>query len=100
MAAVIITPTARNDLESLIRTHSLPPSTRERFKRSLQPLASFPMIGAPFEGRWSRFRFVLGPWRWMIVVYHYDADADRVAVVTVQDGRASRAPTTTGRAHT
>jgi len=52
-------------------------------------LARFPLLGAALEDRWSSFRFVLGPWRWMIVVYvHLEAD-DHV-VVTIQDGRSSR----------
>lgn len=92
MADVIVTPTAVADLDRLIRTDSLPSSTRERVGRSLGSLARFPLIGVPLEGRWSGFRFVLGPWRWMILVYVYDEVADRVAVVTVQDGRAARGP--------
>ena len=45
------------------------------------------------EERSVRFRFVLGPWRWLVIVYvHLEGD-DRVVVVTIQDGRASRAPT-------
>ncbi len=96
MTAVLVTPTAREDLNRLIRTHSLPPTTRERVERSLEPLAMFPRLGAPLEGRWAKFRFVLGPWRWMIVVYHYDEEVDRVAIVTIQDGRSARAPTSSG----
>ncbi len=91
MAAVIVTPTALRDLEDLIRTHSLPPTTRERVKRSIEPLGRFPGIGAPLLGRWADARFVLGPWRWMIIVYQYDEAADRVAIVTIQDGRTARA---------
>jgi plasmid stabilization system protein ParE len=93
VSTVVVTPTARADLETLIRTHSLPPSTSERVKRLLEPLARFPLLGAPLHGRWTRFRFILGPWRWMIIVYEYDQEADRVAVVTIQDGRSARAPT-------
>jgi dipeptidyl aminopeptidase/acylaminoacyl peptidase len=36
--------TAQADLERLIRTHSLPPSTRDRVRASLAPLASFPLM--------------------------------------------------------
>ena len=91
MAVVVITPTAAEDLERLIRTHSLPPTTRDRLKRSIEPLRAFPRLGAPLVGRWSDFRFVLGPWRWMIVVYVFDEEADRVAIVTIQDARSARA---------
>lgn len=94
MARVVVTPTAVGDLDSLIRTHSLPADTRARVRRSLEPLARFPRLGAPLEGRWEGFRFLLGPWRWMIVVYVYDETEDRVAVVTIQDGRAARSPRT------
>lgn len=93
MASVIITPTAQHDLAELIRTHSLPASTRERVQHSIEPLRDFPLLGARLEGRWSRFRFVLGPWRWMIVVYLYEEAIDRVAIVTIQDARAARSPT-------
>lgn len=94
MASVLVTPTAQRDLADLIRTHSLPASTRERVRRSIEPLRDFPLLGAPLEGRWSRFRFVLGPWRWMVVVYVYDELIDRVAIVTIQDARSARSPTT------
>ena len=91
MATVIVTPTAQADLAGLIRSHSLPASTTERVRRSLEPLARFPLLGSALEGRWAGLRFVLGPWRWMIVVYAYDQQRDRVAIVTIQDGRSARA---------
>lgn len=89
MASVVVTPTARTDLRSLIRTHSLPPSTSERVRRSIGPSRDFPELGAQLHGRWASFRFILGPWRWMIIVYRYDPAADRVAIVTIQDGRSA-----------
>jgi hypothetical protein len=52
------------------------------------------LLGAPLEGRWAGFRFILGPWRWMIVVYRYDEAIDQVAVVTIRDGRSAGAPKT------
>ena len=63
--------------------------TRQRLKHTLLPLQRFPLFGVLLEGRWSGYRFVLGPWRWMIVAYAY-IEADRVVIVTVQDGRSSR----------
>jgi hypothetical protein len=36
-------------------------------------------------------RFLLGPWRWMLLVYEYRPDDDRVIVVTNQDARSSSA---------
>jgi len=89
-ARVELTRAAVEDLERLIRTHSLPADTKERVKRSLRSLESFPLIGAPLHGRWDGFRFVLGPWRWMVIVYEYFEDEQRVVVETFQDGRSSR----------
>jgi hypothetical protein len=37
----------------------------------------------------GRFRFVLGPWRWMLVVYVHFESADRVVMVTIHDARSS-----------
>jgi hypothetical protein len=91
VSTVVVTPTAVEDLQRLIRTHSLPPTTAVRVRRSIEALTEFPLIGAPLHGRWARYRFVLGPWRWMLVVYVYDAERYRVAVVTIQDARSSAA---------
>ena len=38
-------------------------------------------------------RFLLGPWRWMLLVYGVLDDGTRVVVVTIQDARAASAPT-------
>jgi plasmid stabilization system protein ParE len=92
MATIVVTPTAQRNLQDLIKTLSLPPSTTERFKSSLEPLGRFPRFGAPLEGRWAQFRFVLGPWRWMLIVYEYDEPLDRVAIVTIRDARSARSP--------
>lgn len=93
MATVVVTPTALADFDNSIRTMSLPPDTPDRLKRSLRPLTRFPRLGAPLEGRWSDFRFVLGPWRWMLVVYVFDDATDRVAIVTIQDARSAASAT-------
>ncbi len=93
MARVVVVPAAIEDLELLILTHSLPADTRERVKRSLRPLARFPLLGATLEGRWYGFRFILGPWRWLIVVYAYSAATDVVEIITIQDGRSGRSAT-------
>ena len=93
MARVELTHAAVEDLERLIRTHSLPADTKDRVRRSLRSLESFPLIGGPLDGRWEGFRFLLGPWRWMLIVYEYFEDENRVVVATIQDGRSSRAAT-------
>lgn len=91
MARFELAAAAAEDLDRLIVTHSLPADTKQRVQRSLRPLERFPLLGAQLEGRWSEFRFVLGPWRWMVVVYAYLEDEDRIVVVTIQDGRSSAA---------
>lgn len=83
------------DLDRLIVTHSLPPDTRVRVGRSLAGLSTFPDLGRQLEGRWADHRVILGPWRWMLLVYRVDDAADRVVVVTIQDARASTAASTT-----
>ena len=82
---------AVEDLDSLIRTHSLPADTRARVARSLRAPERFPLIGPALSGRWEGFRFLIGPWRWLILVYVFIEAEDRVVVVTVQDARSSTA---------
>lgn len=93
MARVELSATAVADLDTLILTHSLPDDTRERVRRSLRPLGQFPRMGPELSGRWGGMRFVLGPWRWMLLVYAFIEADDRVVVVTIQDARSSKAAT-------
>ena len=94
MARVEVALGAVEDLDRLIRVLSLPQNTRERVRRALlRPLARFPRLGAELQGRWAGYRFLLGPWRWMLIVYTYDEDEDRVVIVTIQDARGGDAPT-------
>ena len=90
MARVELSVTAVEALERLIRTHSLPADTKTRVTSCLAPLERFPKLGAELHGGWSGFRFLLGPWRWMILVYAHLEDDDRVVIVTIEDGRSSR----------
>jgi plasmid stabilization system protein ParE len=95
MARVIVSPVAAESLARLVVTHSLPANTRERFKRSLLPLEEFPLLGRALEGEPDHgLRFILGPWRWMVIVYEHDPEADEVRVLTVEDARSSNAATT------
>jgi plasmid stabilization system protein ParE len=91
LARVEVSRTAAADLERLIRTHSLAKNTKQRFKRAVRPLGRFPRLGPELGGQWSGFRFVLGPWRWMLIVYVHLEEAGRVVIVTIQDARSSRA---------
>lgn len=89
MARVELTAVAVEDLDRLTLSHSLPDDTRQRVKHSLRVLERFPLIGRGLEGRWSSYRVLLGPWRWLLFVYLYDQDKDLVLVVTIQDVRSS-----------
>ena len=93
MPQVELAVAAVEDLGRLIRTHSLPADTRQRVALSLRSLERFPKLGPQLAGRWDGFRFILGPWRWLILVYVYIEAEDRVVVVTIQDGRSSEAAT-------
>ncbi len=75
----------------MILTHSLPYDTRVRVKRTLRVLERFPRVGRQLEGRWSPFRFILGPWRWLVLLYTYDQQRDLIVVVSIQDARSSSA---------
>jgi hypothetical protein len=86
---------AVDDLDALIRTHSLPADTRARVARSLHSLQQYPLMGPALGRRWEGLRFLLGPWRWMLLVYVFIEAEDRVVVVTIQDGRSSTAVTAT-----
>jgi plasmid stabilization system protein ParE len=93
MARVVVSPAAAADLGRMIATHSLSTDTRGRVLRAIEPLVQFPLFGAPLEGRWYSYRFILGAWRWMLIVYVYDPETDVVAIATIQDGRMSTAAT-------
>jgi mRNA-degrading endonuclease RelE of RelBE toxin-antitoxin system len=93
VAEVRLSVIAVEGLDRMILTHSLPPDTRDRVKRSLGMLERFPRIGRQLRGRWESYRFVLGPWRWLLIVYVYDEERDIVTIVTIQDARSSSAAT-------
>jgi plasmid stabilization system protein ParE len=94
MARVIVSPAAADALTRLILTHSLPTDTKERVRRSLAPLGEFPRLGRELEGdAYSGLRFLLGPWRWLVIVYAHEAGADEVWILSIEDARASTAVT-------
>jgi hypothetical protein len=97
VARVELAVTAVEDLAGPIRTHSLPADTRARIVRSLRALERFPLMGPALSGRWEGFRFLLGPWRWLVLVYVFIESEDRVVVVTIQDARSSTAATPSRR---
>lgn len=93
MAKVRLSVSAVEDLDRMIVTHSLPGDTRLRVQRSLRVLEQFPRIGRKLEGRWEPMRFILGPWRWMLIIYSYEEGDDVVLIVAFQDARSSAAVT-------
>ena len=94
MARIEVSSAAAEDSARLKVTHRLPPDTNERIKRSLRSLARFPRLGTLLEGGgWDGFRFVLGPWRWLVIVHDFDEEQDLVVITTVQDGALSSAAT-------
>jgi len=93
LAQVGLSAIAVEDLDRMIITHSLPADTKARAKRSLGVLERFPRIGRLLDGRWHPMRFILGPWRWMLVIYDYDEASDLVTILTIQDARSSTAAT-------
>ncbi|HEX7300949.1 MAG TPA: type II toxin-antitoxin system RelE/ParE family toxin [Solirubrobacteraceae bacterium] len=92
MPSVELAAAAIEDLDELIRTHTLPANSRARVARSLRGLQRFPLMGPALGGRWEGLRFVLGPWRWLLLVYVFLESEDRVVVVTIQDARSASAP--------
>jgi plasmid stabilization system protein ParE len=93
VARVVIAPAAVEDLDLIIETRTLPADTRARVRKALEPLGEFPLLGPALTGRWDGFRYLLGPWSWMLMVYAFDEKSDQVTVVTVQDARSARAAT-------
>jgi hypothetical protein len=91
LAEVEISRLAVDDLDQLIQTHGLPPNARARVRDSLRPLERFPLLGRELQGAWEGMRFLLGPWPWMLIVYAYAEENDRVIVISIHDGRMSNA---------
>jgi plasmid stabilization system protein ParE len=90
---------ALSGLDQLVFSHSLPPDTRDRVEASASPLERFPRFG-PELGELAAggsLRFLIGPWPWLVLVYLYFEDDDRVVIVSVEDGRAASATITPTR---
>ena len=88
MPRVVVSHQARDDLERMVRVLSLPNDTRGRVRASMAQLGEFPHLGVVLGGDWEGFPVVLGPWRWMLIVYAVLADGT-VAVVSLEDARSS-----------
>jgi plasmid stabilization system protein ParE len=90
MSQVRVTHRARKDLDEWQRRRTLPDDAVARLRAAIEPLERFPELGVALTGRWSGYRLLLGPWRWMLVVYRVDADG--VTIMTIQDARRSVGP--------
>lgn len=76
----------------MIELYALPGDTRTRVARCVSQLIDFPHSGAPLGGDWDGFRFVLGPWSWMLIIYEL-VDDELVGVVAIEDARSGSAAT-------
>jgi hypothetical protein len=92
VAQIIVSPRAKRDVDEAIGRLSLPADTWIRIARSLRVLETFPLSGPELGGRWAPARFVLGPWPWMLLLYSYDEDSDRVFIVSMHDARSAASP--------
>lgn len=72
--------------------YALPDDTRGRVARCVSHPADFPDSGAPLSGDWDGFRFLLGPWPWMLIIYEL-VDHDLVGVVAIEDARSGGSAT-------
>lgn len=77
----------------MMTSRQLPADTRERVRRSLSQLETFPLAGRRLIGVWRAFRLILGPWPWMLVIYQYDETTDTVTVFAIHDARTGSAAT-------
>jgi mRNA-degrading endonuclease RelE of RelBE toxin-antitoxin system len=93
MARVVVAQRARTDLSHLIASRRLPKDTRERVRRSLSQLETFPLAGRRLIGGWQAFRLILGPWPWMLLIYQYDETTDTVTIFAIHDARTGSAAT-------
>ena len=84
MGRVVVSADARRDLGAIISSHHLPADARTRVQQCLVPLATYPLIGPVLRGT---YRYVLGPWPWMLLVYRVDRHRDTIVVVTIEDAR-------------
>ncbi len=95
MAQIRVTEEARRNLEELIEVLNLPDDTRPRVRDSLRTLIVAPESGRDLLPPFAPARWVIGPWRWMILVYLYDDATDVATVIAIQDGRSRDAASST-----
>ena len=89
MTRLVVTEAAARSLAELIESHSLPVDTKDRIRRTLAPLEQFPLFGPAIDSASPGLRFLLGPWRWLVIVYSYRKADDTVAILAFEDGRSA-----------
>ena len=87
MSRVEAQPEVQRQLGRLMATRDLPPDTPVRVARAMGVLAAHPRLGKALRGTHAEYRYLRGPWKWLAIVYRYDAVSDVVVVVAVQDTR-------------
>jgi hypothetical protein len=92
LARIIVMPRARRDVDAAIGTLELPADSWSRIAHALRVVETFPRSGPKLEGQLAGNRYVLGPWRWMVLVYHYDEASDLVFLLAMIDARSSLSP--------
>jgi plasmid stabilization system protein ParE len=90
MATIVVTEAAARSLMELVDSHSLPDDTADRIRRTLAPLSRFPLLGPAIDPARPELRFLIGPWRWLVIVYAYRERENLVAVLAFEDGRSAR----------
>ena len=92
MAHLIVSARAREDLARLLFTHRLPATTRLRVLRSIDHLAFAPLAGPALPGHLEGYRYIVGLWPWMVIVYRYWDQPDAVVILRIYDSRTAEAP--------
>lgn len=90
MATIVVTEAAATSLAELIDSHTLPDDTADRIRKTLAPLERFPRFGPALDPARPELRFLIGPWRWLVIVYTYREAEDLVGVLAFEDGRSAR----------
>jgi hypothetical protein len=91
LATILVAPLARQRLHEMMTDHQLPDDARDLMRERLAVLERFPQAGQQLSGSWRDFRRLVGPSRWMQIIHRYDAVADAVGVVPIEDVRSSTA---------
>lgn len=92
MASVELAQEAAQSLTELVASHHLPADTRTRVAGSLRTLKRFPLAGRLVPGDSGGLRFIVGPWRWLVITYEYDESRGKVSVMEFRDARSSTWP--------